>query len=244
MPAKRKNTRQKASPDQPRAIGRTGNKKQIEPSFKLVLKRLDKFDQRFDALDRKIETVDQKVDAARQETAAEFKAVRGEMAQGLAAVRGEMAQGLAAVRGEMAQGLAAVRGEMAQGLAAVRGEMAQGFAAVRGEMAQGFDSLRHEFKAELQKEFEKHGAGIHQHISRVENELKAENAELRGEHRQLLTGMDNAAKNYEQFSDDRKIMDAEIHDLQRNVETLKKRDMEKAAAIDKIEKEIDKLKTA
>jgi chromosome segregation ATPase len=222
MPAKRKNTRKKASPDQPRAIGRTGNKKQIEPSFKLVLKRLDKFDQRFDALDRKIETVDQKVDAARQETAAEFKAVRG----------------------EMAQGLAAVRGEMAQGLAAVRGEMAQGFAAVRGEMAQGFDSLRHEFKAELQKEFEKHGAGIHQHISRVENELKAENAELRGEHRQLLTGMDNAAKNYEQFSDDRKIMDAEIHDLQRNVETLKKRDMEKAAAIDKIEKEIDKLKTA
>jgi hypothetical protein len=40
------------------------------------------------------------------------------------------------------------------------------------------------------------------------------------------------------------IIDAEHQDLKRGIETLKKRDMEKAAAIDKIEKEIDKLKAA
>jgi chromosome segregation ATPase len=200
MPAKRKNTRKKANPDQPRAIGRAGSTKPAAPSLNLVLKRLDKFDQRFDALDRKIEAVDQKVDALDQKTTAEFKAVRSEMAQGLAAVR--------------------------------------------SEMAQGFDSLRQEIKAEMQKEFEKHGAGIHQHITQVENGLRAEIADIRANQRYLTTGMENAAKHYEQFTDDRAIMGAEIHDLQRNVEDLKKRDMEKAAAIDKIEKEIDKLKAA
>jgi F0F1-type ATP synthase membrane subunit b/b' len=127
---------------------------------------------------------------------------------------------------------------------AVRQETAAGINAVRGEMAQGFDSLRQEFKAELQKEFEKHGAGIYQHISRVETELKAETAELRSEHRQLLTGMDAMVKNYENYTHDRAISDAKLHDLQRDVETLKKKDMEKAAAIDKIEKEVDKLKAA
>jgi hypothetical protein len=51
-------------------------------------------------------------------------------------------------------------------------------------------------------------------------------------------------KNYEQFMRDRDIIDAEHRDLKKDVENLKKRDMEKAAAIDKIEKEIDKLKAA
>lgn len=196
MPAKRKSTRKQ-----------TNSKKKATPSLNLVLKRLDKFDKRFDALDRKIDAVDQKVDVVRQETAAEFKAVRGEIAQ-------------------------------------VRQEAAMEFKTVRSEMAHGFDSLRQEIKAEMQKELEKHGAGIHQHITQVENGLRAEIADIRDNQRYLTTGMDNAAKNYEHFTNDRKIMDAEIHDLQRNVETLKKRDMEKAAAIDKIEKEIDKLKAA
>jgi len=185
MPAKRPNTRKN-----------TNSKKKVSPGLNLILKRLDKFDQRFDALDRRIDAldrridaVDRKVDALRQETVAEFKAVRG-------------------------------------------------------EMAQGFDSLHQEFKAELQKEFEKHGAGIHQHISRVESELKAENAKLRREHSQLLTGMDVMVKNYEQFGRDSAIIDAEHQDLKRDVDTLKKRDMEKAAAIEKIEKDLDKLKAA
>jgi hypothetical protein len=67
---------------------------------------------------------------------------------------------------------------------------------------------------------------------------------LQDNQRKLLTGMDPMARNYEQFVHDRDIIDAEHRDLKRDVETLKKRDMEKAAAIDKIEKEIDKLKAA
>ena len=200
MPTKRQNTRKKAN-----------SKKPAAPSLNLVLKQLDKFDQRFDALDQKIDRIDQK-------NTAEFKAVRGEIAQG--------------------------RQETAAEFKAVRGEMVQGLAAVRGEMAQGFDSLRQEIKAEMQKEFEKHGAGIHQHITQMKNDLRADIADIRNNQRYLTTGMENAAKNYEQFTHDRAIMDAEIKDLQRNVETLKKRDMEKAAAIDKIEKEIDKSKAA
>jgi len=54
-----------------------------------------------------VTTVDQKLDRFKEETAGEFRAVRGEMAEGLAAVRGEMAEGLAAVRGELADGFSA-----------------------------------------------------------------------------------------------------------------------------------------
>jgi hypothetical protein len=186
----------------------TNSKKKATPaSLNLVLKRLDKIDQHLETLE--------------QNTTAEFKAVREEIAQG---------------RRETTTEFKAVRGEMAQGFANSEERTAAEFKAVRGAMAQGFDSLRQEFKAELQKEFEKHGAGIHQHISRVENELKAETAELRREHSQLLTGMDVMAKNYEQFTRDRDILDAEHQDLKRDVENLKKRDMEKAAAIERIEK--------
>lgn len=222
MPAKRKNTRKKAS-----------SQKSADPSLKLVLKRLDDFDQRFDALDRKIDAVDQKVDAVRKEVAAEFKAVREETAAEFKTVRGEIAQS----RQETAAEFKAVRGEMAQGFDSLRHEF-------KNDMAQGFDSFRREFNAEMQKELEQHGASIYQHILHMENELKAEHAEFRSEHRELLTGMDEMAKNYENYLHDRAVGDAEIRDLQRNVETLKKRDMEKAAAIDKIEKEIDKLKAA
>lgn len=133
-----------------------------------------------------------------------------------------------------------VREEIAQG----RQENVTEFKAVRGEMAQGFDSLRQEFKTEMQQEFEKHGSQIHQHIDRVESNLKAEIADVRDNQRYLTTGMDGMSKNFEKYWMDSKLRDAEIGDLQRDVETLKKRDMEKAAAIQKIEKDIDKLKAA
>ena len=217
MPSKRNSTPAGA------ARKAKNSSKRENPSLNLLLKRLDqKIDQRFDALDRRIDAVDQKVDAGRQETAAEFKAVRGEMAHGLDAVRGEMAHGLDAVRGEMAQGLGAVR----------------------SEMAQGSDLLRQEFKSELQKQFKEHGDKTYPLYTKLENKLDTLEIKFDTKHNQLLTGMDVMARNYDQFSKDSKIIDAEHQDLKRNVETLKKRDMEKAAAIEKIEKEIDKLKVA
>jgi chromosome segregation ATPase len=156
------------------------------------------------------------------------------MAQGLEGVRGEMAQGLEGVRGEMAQGLESVRGEMAQGLESVRGEMAQGLENARGEMAQGFDSLRQEFKAEM-----KHVSNAaYEHYLRIETERRADVAEYRSERRQLLTAMDTSAKNYENFKENRERFDGKIHELQSEVKELKKRDMEKAAAIERIEKQL------
>jgi hypothetical protein len=224
MPTKRKNA-------QTGVVRKSKNsKKQANPSLNLILKRLDKIDQRLESFERN--------------TAAEFKAVRGEMAQGLNTVRGEMAQGLDAVRGEMAQGLDAVRGEMAQGLDAVRGEMAQGLDAVRGEMAKGVDLLRHEFKTDLQKEFEKYGAKTYPLYARLENKVDAQEVKFDTRHNQLLTAMDTAAKNYQRFDHDSTIIIAEHRELKQDVDILKKRDMEKAAAIEKIEKEVDKLKAA
>jgi len=96
----------------------------------------------------------------------------------------------------------------------------------------------------MQKEFEKHGAGIHQHFSRVENELKAENAELRDNQRKLLTAFDASARDYEEYRRDRVLSDGMLYKLRDDVEDLKKRDMEKAAAIDKVEKQMEKLKAA
>lgn len=134
----------------------------------------------------------------------------------------------------------AVRQEAAVEFKTIRGEMAEGLNAVRSEMTQGFDSLRRELVAEM-----KHVSdGAYEHYLRIENERRADIAEFRDNQRRLLTSYDNAAKNYDQFANDSKIIDAEHQDLKRDVETLKKRDMEKAAAIEKIEKEIDKLKAA
>lgn len=189
--------------------------KKENPSLNLLLKRLDKkIDQRFDMLDRRIDGVDQKVDSVDQK--------------------------VDAVRQEAAVEFKTIRGEMTQGLNAVRSETAQGLDAVRSEMTQGFDSLRRELVAEM-----KHVSdGAYEHYLRIENERRADIAEFRDNQRRLLTSYDNAAKNYDQFANDSKIIDAEHQDLKRDVETLKKRDMEKAAAIEKIEKEIDKLKAA
>lgn len=133
-----------------------------------------------------------------------------------------------------------VRQETAAEFKTIRSETAQGLNAVRGEMTQGFDLLRRELVAEVKQISD----GAYEHYLRIENERRVEAAEYRDNQRRLLTSYDNAAKNYEQFTHDRIIIDAEHQDLKRNVETLKKRDMEKAAAIEKIEKEIDKLKAA
>lgn len=206
-----------------RTVRKAKSSKKENPNLNLLLKQLDqKIDQRFDALDRRIDTVDQKVDAFRQETAAEFKAVRGEMTQGLDAVRGEMAHGLDAARGEMTQGLASVR----------------------GEIAQGSDLLRQEFKSELQKQFKEQGDKIYPLYTSLENKIDALDEKYGPMITQLHTGMDPMARNYQQFVRDRVVIDAEHQDLKRDVETLKKRDMEKAAAIEKIEKEIEQLKAA
>lgn len=195
MPTQRRSTRKPTPPSHPtKAVGRVvGSKKPVNPSLNLILKRLDKIDQRLETFE--------------QNTAAEFRTVRGEMAQGLEAVRGEMAQGLEAVH---------------------------------GEMAQGFDSLRQEFKTELQHVSD----NAYEHYLRIENERRADLAEFRENQRKLLTGMDSIMKEHEQIRNDHLIIDAEHQDLKNNVETLKKRDMEKAAAIAKIEKDLDKLKAA
>lgn len=121
-----------------------------------------------------------------------------------------------------------------------RQEFAVESKAVRAEMAQGLDLLRRELLAAM-----KHVSdGAYEHYLRIENERRVDIAEFRENQRQLLTSHDNAAKNYNQFSNDSKIIDAEHQDLKRDVETLKKRDMEKAAAIEKIEKKIEQLKAA
>jgi DNA repair exonuclease SbcCD ATPase subunit len=197
MPAKRKNTRKKAN-----------GKKQSNPSLNLVLKRLDKIDQRLEKLE--------------QNTTAEFKSVREEIARG---------------RQETAAEFKAVRGEMAQGFDSLRQEF-------RSDMAKAFESFHQKFSAEMQKEFEKQGNDLKRYFSQAVSEYKADSEELRREHRQLLTGLDSEAHEHEKFRNDRIVIDAEIHDLQRDVEELKKRDMEKAAAIEKIQKEIDKSKAA
>jgi uncharacterized protein involved in exopolysaccharide biosynthesis len=165
----------------------------------------------------RLDHIDQRLETLEQNTAAEFKAVREEIAQG--------------------------RQETAAEFKAVRGEMAQGLDAVRGEMAQGFDSLRHEFKTELQKEFENYGAKTFPIYARLESKTNALEERF-NTFNQQFTGMEVMGKNYEQFMRDRDIIDAEHQDLKKDVDTLKKRDMEKAAAIDKIEREIEKLKAA
>jgi CII-binding regulator of phage lambda lysogenization HflD len=224
MPAKRPNTRKK-----------TSSQKKARPSLDLVLKRLDKFDQRFDSLDRRIDMVDRKVDAVDQKADQRFDALD----RGIDAVDRKVD----ALRQETVAEFKAVRGEMAQGFANSEERTAAEFKAVRDEMAQGFDSLRQEFKAELQKEFENYGAKTYPIFTRLENKTNALEERF-SSFNQQFTGMDVMVKNYEQFKNDSAIIDAEHQDLKRDVENLKKRDMEKAAAIEKIEKDLDKLKAA
>jgi hypothetical protein len=91
MPVKRKNIRKKSNPGPSKTSGRAGSKKQAAPSLNLVLKRLDKIDQRLETLEQstaeEFKAVREEIAQGRQETAAEFKAVRGEMAQGLDSLR-------------------------------------------------------------------------------------------------------------------------------------------------------------
>jgi chromosome segregation ATPase len=197
MPAKRKNSR------------KTVSKKKTDPALKLILTRLDTFDQRFDALDQRIDAVDRKVDAVDQKVDAVDRKVDA-----------------------VDQKVDAVDRKV--------DAVDRKVDAVDREVA----ALKLELKADLQKEFEKHSAGIYQHFSRIENELKADIAELRDNQRKLLTSFDAAARNYEEYQRDRLLSDRILYKLRDDVEELKKRDMEKAAAIDKIEKEIEKSKAA
>jgi hypothetical protein len=162
-----------------------------------------------------------------QRNEAEFKAIRDEMAQGFAGMEQRNEAEFKAVRDEMAQGFAGME---------QRNEAE--FKAVRNEMAQGFDSQRQEFRTEPQREFEKYGAMTHPLYTKLEEKVDALDRKFSTALTQLLTGMDVMAKNYEQFGRDRVIIDAEHQDLKEDIETLKKRDMEKAAAIEKIEKQI------
>lgn len=187
-----------------------------------MLKRLDqKIDQRFDALDGRIDAVDRKVDVVDQKVDAVDR-------------KGD------AVRPETTTELKIARQETAAEFKAVRNDMAQGFANIRQETTQSFANLEQKMTAE----FHITRNDMVKYYSQIDNDAKADKAELRREYNQLLTGMDVMTSNYEQFGHDSAIIDAEHQDLKRDVESLKKRDMEKAAAIEKIEKEIDQLKAA
>jgi chromosome segregation ATPase len=118
--------------------------------------------------------------------------------------------------------------------------MAQGFADIRKETSQKFENLEQRMMAEFQAT----RSDMVKYYSQLDKDSKADKAELRREYSQLLTNMDPMTRNYQQFVRDRDIIDAEHQDLKRDVDTLKKRDMEKAAAIEKIEKDLDKLKAA
>ncbi len=232
MPTKRKSVRKK-----------TGSKSQTDSSLELVLNRLDKIDQRLETLEQntgaEFNAVHGEIAQGRRESAAEFKAVHGEIAQG----RRETAAEFKAVHGEIAQG----RQEAAAEFEAVRGEMAQGrqeaaaeFEAVRGEMAQGLDALRQDFKVEL-----KHVSdAAHEHYLRIESEAKARAEYYQQSLNNLQTDQDAAARDYDEYWRDRNLRKLAFDELQQDLEELKKRDMEKAAAIEKIQKEIDKSKAA
>lgn len=114
------------------------------------------------------------------------------------------------------------------------------FKAGRGEMAQGFANMGQRMIAEIQSVRN----DMVNYYSKLDRKIDENDERYQQRNLQLLTSMDVMAKNYEQFGHDSAIINAEHSDLKKNVETLKKRDMEKTAAIEKIEKEIDKLKAA
>ncbi|MDZ7290893.1 MAG: hypothetical protein ONB44_14685 [candidate division KSB1 bacterium] len=117
---------------------------------------------------------------------------------------------------------------------AVRQETAAEFKAVREEMAQGFDSLRQEFESEM-----KHVSdAAYAHYLRIETEAQA-----RAEYHQqclnnLQTSMDASTRGYDEYWRDKNLSDNMLRELREDVEELKRRDMEKAAAIEKIERQI------
>jgi len=237
MPTKRKNAptgtaRKPTSPGLPRAFGRAGSKKSKEPSLNLLLRLLDeKIAQRFDALDRKIDAVDKKVDAVdrkvdahRQETAAEFKAVRGEMAQGLNSLRQEFTTQLESSRQEFSTQLETSRQELTTQLESSR-----------QEFSTKLDSLRQELTTKMDGVSE----AAYQHYLRIEKGAQAKAEYYQQSLNNLQTAMDTSAKNYDDFKENRERFNDKIHELQSEVKELKKRDMEKAAAIERIEKQLN-----
>jgi hypothetical protein len=226
MPTQRKNPRKKSSGK------KTNSKKRANPSLKLVLNRLDHIDQRLETLEQntaaEFKAVREEIVQGRQETAAEFQAVRGEIAQG----RQETAAEFQAVRGEIAQG----RQETAAEFQAVRGEIAQG----RQETAQHFDDLEQRMDVGLQSVRN----DVVEHYSKLERKGEAQAEHYEKQHNQLLTAMDSASRKYDEYWRDSQFTTGALRELRHDVEELKKRDMEKAAAIEKIQKEIDKSKAA
>jgi hypothetical protein len=205
---------QRKNPRKKSSGKKTNSKKQANPSLKLVLNRLDHIDQRLETLE--------------QNTAAEFKAVREEIAQG----RQETAAEFQAVRGEIAQG----RQETAAEFQAVRGEIAQG----RQETAQHFDDLEQRMDVGLQSVRN----DVIEHYSKLERKGETQAEHYEKQHNQLLTAMDSASRKYDEYWRDSQFTTGALRELRHDVEELKKRDMEKAAAIEKIQKEIDKSKAA
>jgi hypothetical protein len=82
MPAKRKNSRKKAT-----------GKKGANPSLKLVLDRLDKIDQQFERLDK----IEAELKTVREETAAGFGKMEKRTEAGLKAVRKETTEGFSKI---------------------------------------------------------------------------------------------------------------------------------------------------
>jgi len=117
---------------------------------------------------------------------------------------------------------------------AVRQEISVEFKAVRGEMAQGFARMEQQISAE------NHAvrADLVKHYSQLDRKIDAQAEHYQQSHNQLLTSMGSAARSYEEYWRDKKLSDNMLRELREDVEELKKRDMEKAAAIEKIEKQI------
>jgi chromosome segregation ATPase len=128
---------------------------------------------------------------------------------------------------------------------AFRQETTAEFKAVREEMTQGLHSLRQDFTTKfdsLHQELTTRMDGVseaaYQHYLRIENEAKASSERYEQRHNQLLTAMDTAAKNYDDFKENKDSFNERLNELQHEVKELKKHDMEKAAAIEKIEKQL------
>jgi hypothetical protein len=136
------------------------------------------------------------------------------------------------VREEIAQG----RQETAAEFQAVRGEIAQG----RQETAQHFDDLEQRMEVGLQSVRN----DVVEHYSKLERKGEAQAEHYEKQHNQLLTAMDSASRKYDEYWRDSQFTTGALRELRHDVEELKKRDMEKAAAIEKIQKEIDKSKAA
>jgi predicted RNase H-like nuclease (RuvC/YqgF family) len=101
-------------------------------------------------------------------------------------------------------------------------------------MAQGFARMEQQISAENQAV----RADLVKHYSQLDRKIDAQAEHYQQSHNQLLSSMDSAARSYEEYWRDKKLSDNMLRELREEVEKLKKHDMEKAAAIEKIENQI------